>query len=179
VIRRYEHPSPGDVIPVDIKKLGRIPDGGGHRKLGRATGRRNKVRTPSNRRPGYHYLHNAVDDHSRLAYTEILTDETKETGSAFWQRAHAWFQSRGSTIQRGAGEPRLAQSSAVPEGVDAPTIPDAASPDSCSRPGPKANVIRISPERGTPRLPRSQDVKASEGIGGPPAHNALGVEGAL
>ncbi|WP_458112251.1 IS481 family transposase [Arthrobacter sp. R1-13] len=100
VIRRYEHAHPGDLVHVDIKKLGRIPDGGGHRALGRATGIQNRTRTPSNRRPGYHYLHNAVDDHSRLAYTEILTDETKETAAAFWQRANAWFQSRGITIQR-------------------------------------------------------------------------------
>ncbi|MGM9474205.1 IS481 family transposase [Pseudarthrobacter sp. YS3] len=100
VIRRYEHEKPGDLVHVDIKKLGRIPDGGGHRVLGRATGRRNKSRTPSNRRPGYHYLHNAVDDHSRLAYTEILTDETKETAAVFWQRANAWFEAQGITVQR-------------------------------------------------------------------------------
>jgi transposase InsO family protein len=100
VIRRYEHEKPGDLVHVDIKKLGRIPDGGGHRALGRATGRRNKARTPSNRRPGYHYLHNAVDDHSRLAYTEILADETKETAAAFWKRANAWFQAHGITVQR-------------------------------------------------------------------------------
>jgi len=100
VIRRYEHDRPGDLVHVDIKKLGRIPDGGGHRVLSRAAGRRNKAGTPSNRRPGYHYLHNAVDDHSRLAYTEILADETKETAAAFWQRANIWFQAQGITIQR-------------------------------------------------------------------------------
>lgn len=79
VIRRYEHDSPGDLIHVDIKKLGRIPDGGGHRSLARAAGWRNKTGTAPNRRPGYAFLHNAVDDHSLLAYTEILTDEKKET----------------------------------------------------------------------------------------------------
>lgn len=100
VIRRYEHDKPGDLVHVDIKKLGRIPDGGGHRVLGRAPGRRNKARTPSNRRPGYHFLHNAIDDHSRLAYTEILADETKETAAAFWKRANAWFQAHGITVQR-------------------------------------------------------------------------------
>jgi transposase InsO family protein len=100
VIRRYEHDKPGDLVHVDIKKLGRIPDGGGHRVLGRAPGRRNKARTPSNRRPGYHFLHNAIDDHSRLAYTEILADETKETAAAFWKRANAWFQTHGITVQR-------------------------------------------------------------------------------
>lgn len=100
IIRRYEHDKPGDLVHVDIKKLGRIPDGGGHRALGRAAGWQNRTRTASNRRPGYHYLHNAVDDHSRLAYTEILTDETKETAAAFWQRANTWFQARGITVQR-------------------------------------------------------------------------------
>lgn len=60
VVRRYEHAAPGDLVHVDIKKLGRIPDGGGHRVLGRVVGMRNAGRT----RPGYAYLHNAVDDHS-------------------------------------------------------------------------------------------------------------------
>ena len=100
VIRRYEHDSPGDLVHVDIKKLGRIPDGGGHRVVGRTAGWKNKTGTRTNRRPGYHYLHNAVDDHSRLAYTEILTDETKETAAAFWVRANAWFKEHGVTVQR-------------------------------------------------------------------------------
>jgi hypothetical protein len=52
VIRRYEHPHPGDLVHVDIKKLGRIPDGGGHRVLGKAAGSQNKTGTTSNRRPG-------------------------------------------------------------------------------------------------------------------------------
>jgi transposase InsO family protein len=100
VIRRYEHAHPGDLVHVDIKKLGRIPDGGGHRAVGRAAGTRNKTRTASNRRPGYHFIHNAVDDYSRLAYSEVLTDEKKETVAGFWTRANAWFQSRGITVQR-------------------------------------------------------------------------------
>lgn len=100
VIRRYEHEAPGDMIHVDIKKLGRIPDGGGHRVMSRAAGRRNKTKTAANRKPGYAYLHNAVDDHSRLAYTEILTDEKKETAAGFWERANAYFNSVGITVQR-------------------------------------------------------------------------------
>jgi transposase InsO family protein len=99
VIRRYEHHSPGDLVHVDIKKLGRIPDGGGHRSLGRAAGKRNKAGTAANRRPGYAFLHNAVDDHSRLAYTEILADEKKETAAGFWERANAYFKSCGITVQ--------------------------------------------------------------------------------
>ncbi|MEV6624010.1 IS481 family transposase [Amycolatopsis sp. NPDC051106] len=109
VVRRYEHPAPGDLVHVDIKKLGNIPDGGGHKVLGRAVGERNsnahrdpaRPRTLSNRANlGYSYLHNAVDDHSRLAYTEILSDETKETAAAFWIRAQAFFTSCGITVTR-------------------------------------------------------------------------------
>ena len=100
VIRRYEHEGPGDLVHVDIKKLGRIPDGGGHRSQGRAIGNRNKTGSATNRRPGYAFLHNAVDDHSRLAYTEILADEKKETAAGFWERANAYFQSCGITVKR-------------------------------------------------------------------------------
>jgi len=100
VIRRYEHEKPGDMIHVDIKKLGRIPDGGGHRVLNRAAGKRNKTGTAANRRPGYAYLHNAVDDHSRFAYTEILEDEKKETAAGFWERANEAFNAAGITVKR-------------------------------------------------------------------------------
>ena len=100
VIRRYEHEKPGDMIHVDIKKLGRIPDGGGHRVMDRAAGRKNKTGTAANRRPGYAYLHNAVDDHSRFAYTEILEDEKKETAAGFWERANEAFNAAGITVKR-------------------------------------------------------------------------------
>jgi transposase InsO family protein len=104
-IRRYEHPAPGDLIHVDVKKLGNIPDGGGWRIHGRATGNRNKQRTTAtrkNNRPviGYSYLHTALDDHSRLAYIEIHADERKDTAAAFWQRAQAWFTGHGITVRR-------------------------------------------------------------------------------
>ncbi|WP_327241855.1 IS481 family transposase [Streptomyces sp. NBC_01320] len=94
VIRRYERNRPGELVHVDIKKLGNIPDGGGHKVLGRQAGR--KTRSGA----GYRYLHNAVDDHSRLAYSEILADEKKETAVAFWQRAHAFFTEAGITVER-------------------------------------------------------------------------------
>ncbi len=94
VIRRYERDKPGELVHVDIKKLGNIPDGGGHKVLGRQAGRK----TRSN--AGYSYLHTAVDDHSRLAYSEILTDEKKETATGFWQRAHAFFTQYGITVER-------------------------------------------------------------------------------
>ncbi|MFJ7913209.1 IS481 family transposase, partial [Kitasatospora sp. NPDC096204] len=94
VIRRYEHCAPGELVHVDIKKLGNIPDGGGHKALGRQAGRRNRSDV------GYSYLHNAVDDHSRLAYSEILTDERKETATAFWTRANEFFAQAGITVRR-------------------------------------------------------------------------------
>lgn len=93
---RYEHEAPGDLVHVDIKKLGRIPDGGGHRVLGRAQGTKRKKR----QRPGYAYLHHAVDDHSRLAYSEILDDERKETAAGFWTRAHTFFIEHGIVVKR-------------------------------------------------------------------------------
>jgi transposase InsO family protein len=92
--RRYEMKAPGELVHVDIKKLGRIPDGGGHRVLGRQAGARNNKR----RGRGYSYLHHAVDDHSRLAYSEILADERKETAAAFWTRARAFFLASGIEV---------------------------------------------------------------------------------
>jgi Integrase core domain len=94
--RRYEHPVPGDLVHVDIKKLGRIPDGGGHRKLGRTVGNRNNKK----RGRGYAFVHHAVDDHSRLADSEILDDERKETAAAFWGRAQRFFADHGITVKR-------------------------------------------------------------------------------
>ena len=71
-VRRYERERPGELVHVDVKKLGRIPDGGGHKVVGRADGRTNRARHNG---LGYAYLHTALDDHSRLAYTENLPDE--------------------------------------------------------------------------------------------------------
>jgi transposase InsO family protein len=100
-VRRYEHAAPGDLVHVDIKKLGKIPDGGGWRALGRAAGGRNRHKHSPGSSPviGYH-LHTALDDHSRLAYSKLLPDERKETAAAFWHRAAAWFTSCGITVQQ-------------------------------------------------------------------------------
>jgi transposase InsO family protein len=91
---RYEHERPGALVHVDIKKLGRIPDGGGHRLLGRTVGNRNNRKHGR----GYAYLHHALDDHSRLAYSEILADERKETATGFWRRARAFFAAAGIEV---------------------------------------------------------------------------------
>jgi transposase InsO family protein len=97
-IRRYEHDRPGDLVHLDVKKLGRIPAGGGHRIHGRADGVANRRADRSG--GGYDYLHAAVDDHSRLAYVEILGDERAQSCARFWRRAHRWFALHGVTVHR-------------------------------------------------------------------------------
>jgi len=113
-IRRYEHEKPGDLIHIDVKKLGRVPDGGGWRYVGRAEGWRNRIATATARatatplprskygKPliGTCYLHTVIDDHSRVAYVEAHDDETKETAAAVLRNAVAWFADRGVTVQR-------------------------------------------------------------------------------
>jgi hypothetical protein len=93
--RSYVHDAPGDLVHVDIKRLGRIPTGGGWKKTGKVIGARNNKRE----RPGYAFIHHAVDDHSRLAYSEIHADEKKETATGFIQRARAFFAAHGITIK--------------------------------------------------------------------------------
>jgi transposase InsO family protein len=92
---RYEASRPGELVHVDIKKLGRIPDGGGWRKLGMTAGKANKKRKPA----GYSFLHHAIDDHSRLVYSEILSNERKGTAAAFWSRAERFFADAGITVE--------------------------------------------------------------------------------
>ncbi|MFD8888870.1 IS481 family transposase [Streptomyces erythrochromogenes] len=91
VIRRYERDRPGELIHVDVKKLGRIPTGGGHKALGREAGRSKKSGV------GFDYVHSAVDDHSRLAYSEIHPDEKVATCADFLARAAAFFHTQGIT----------------------------------------------------------------------------------
>lgn len=92
---RYERDKPGDLVHVDVKKLGRIPDGGGHRTLGRQAGKRNRRAGV-----GYSFLHSAIDDHSRVVYSEILENEKKETAAGFWERANAFYAGLGITVTR-------------------------------------------------------------------------------
>jgi transposase InsO family protein len=92
---RYDAAAPGDLVHVDIKKLGRIPDGGGWRAHGRGSAQDRAagvIRDRASRKGakgsrGYRFLHHAVDDHSRLAYSEILDDERSQTAAGFWTRA--------------------------------------------------------------------------------------------
>jgi len=97
-IRRMEMSRPGELVHVDIKKLGRIPKGGGWRLHGRSTAYRS---AQVKRNPiGYAYVHSAVDAYSRLAYSEVLNDERGHTAAAFWQRAVGFFADHGITIER-------------------------------------------------------------------------------
>ena len=94
---------PGHMIHVDVKKVGRIPDGGGWRVHGRGSSQAKTVAsaTKAGARAGYVYLHSAVDGYSRLAYTEALSDERASTAIGFMRRARAWFAAHGiSHIQR-------------------------------------------------------------------------------
>lgn len=88
---RYERERPGELVHMDVKKLGKIPDGGGWRAHGRGPGdNRDRKKTI-----GYDFVHSLVDDHSRLAYSEILDDEQGPTCAAFLERAIAYFAGHG------------------------------------------------------------------------------------
>jgi transposase InsO family protein len=90
----YERDRPGSLIHVDVKKLGKIPDGGGWRAHGRGT------RPGRKRRTGYDYVHSAVDDHSRLAFSEIHPDLRGTTCAGFLTRAAEFFASYGITVEQ-------------------------------------------------------------------------------
>ena len=96
-IIRYEREKPGELVHIDVKKLGRI-DGIGHRITGDRTGQSN--RRAAGRGLGWEFLHVAIDDASRLAYTELLRDERKASAIAFTARAIDWFGRHGIKIER-------------------------------------------------------------------------------
>lgn len=95
IIRRYEKKVPGELVHVDIKKMGRIPEGGGWRSWVRE-GRSKRDRS---QQVGYTYLHSMVDDHTRVAYSEFCPDEKANTCIQFVKRARDWFAEHGITIQ--------------------------------------------------------------------------------
>jgi transposase InsO family protein len=92
-IRRYERERPGELLHVDVKKIGRLRDGGGWRVHGRDSLERRRARAGT--RVGYEYVHAAIDDHTRLAYAEIHPDEKTETCAGFLRRAAAHFAALG------------------------------------------------------------------------------------
>ncbi|MBM7806191.1 transposase InsO family protein [Geodermatophilus bullaregiensis] len=91
--RRYERAHPGVLLHIDVNKLGRIPAGGGWRVHGRSE----EVR---GRGLGWDYVHVAVDEHTRLAYAEVLSDQRVVTCAGFLTRAAAWFAARGVIVRR-------------------------------------------------------------------------------
>jgi transposase InsO family protein len=92
---RYERARAGELVHMDVKKIGRIPDGGGWRAHGRGTANSSAHKKA---RIGYDYIHSVVDDHSRFAYSEILPDERGETCAAFFARALETFNARRVSI---------------------------------------------------------------------------------
>ena len=97
VIRRIETFRCGELVHIDVKKLARVPDGGGHKKLGRTTVTKRRAHVS---RAGYTHIHTAIDAYSRLAYSEFAGPENASNCVAFLARAVAWFAERGITIER-------------------------------------------------------------------------------
>jgi transposase InsO family protein len=91
VIRRIHTDRPGELVHVDVKKLGRIPPGGGWRVHGRGNVAHHRV--------GYDYIHSAIDAHSRLAFSEILADEKGRSCAGFWDRAQQFFEAHTITVE--------------------------------------------------------------------------------
>lgn len=89
---RYQHRRPGDLLHLDVKKLGRIGGVVGHRIHGDRRTRR--------RGAGWDYVHVAIDDRTRIAYAEVLRDETAETSTLFLRRALAWYRTLGIRVRR-------------------------------------------------------------------------------
>jgi transposase InsO family protein len=95
LVRRYERARPGELVHIDVKKLGRIPEGGGHRGYGR-----DRRRPTGKRGLGYEFVHSLVDDYSRLAYSEVLADEQGPTCAAFVRPACAFLSQHGVRVER-------------------------------------------------------------------------------
>ena len=97
-VLRYDYLRPGDFLHLDVKKIGRIPDGGGKcfapgfKETGAGPHLRQRV--------GFEYLHTAIGDHSRVAYVEALPDEKAHTTAAFLRRAIAYFKRLGVRTRR-------------------------------------------------------------------------------
>jgi transposase InsO family protein len=91
---RYERDRPGELVHMDVKKLGRIPDGGGWKAHGRRAG---SIARDRSTKVGFDYVHSLIDDHSRLGYSEVLPDERGPTCAAFLARAAAYFAEHGIT----------------------------------------------------------------------------------
>jgi transposase InsO family protein len=100
--QRYERERPGELIHIDVKKLGRIERGAGHRVSGKRRGNPTRTDTAGVRRRqvGWEYVHIAIDDCTRLAYAEVLNDEKATTVVAFLRRAVAFFERHGMAVEQ-------------------------------------------------------------------------------
>ena len=98
VIHRYERSAPGELMHLDIKKVGKIPPGGGWRVHGRGSDRAKRANRSKRRPVGYTHLHVAIDDYSRVAYVEAHDNETTATLVGFWRRAQGWFWSNDMAV---------------------------------------------------------------------------------
>jgi transposase InsO family protein len=97
VIRRIATDRCGELVHIDVKKLAKVPPGGGHKKLGRSTETKRRSHTT---RGGYTHIHTAIDAYSRLAYSEFAGVENTVNCVAFLRRAVTWFAAQGITIER-------------------------------------------------------------------------------
>ena len=95
IVCRYQRERPGELIHVDVKKISGIPNGGGWRIHGRGADDYKRYE-----QTGYRYIHSAIDDRTRLVYSEIHHDEQAVTAAGFWHRAFAWFALHGITCER-------------------------------------------------------------------------------
>ena len=103
--QRYERARPGELLHIDVKKLGRIHEGAGHRFIGhpgqrRAAGSRTDAHGHRRNLVGWEYVHIAIDDATRLAYVEVLPDEKATTAVGFLSRAVSHYAAYGITIER-------------------------------------------------------------------------------
>ena len=163
--RRYERSRPGELIHVDVTKFGNIPDGGGWRFHGRNSAQARRVGAardqaarrgdPSSR--GYAFIHHAVDDHSRLAYSEIHADERKETAVAFINRARAFFAAQIEAA-------KLIQRADFRRWEADPPLPDAPAPDLATDLRPRIDGLNrdllAALSRAVPRLRRDKGAGA-------------------
>jgi transposase InsO family protein len=101
---RYEHSRPGELVHLDIKKLGRIEGGAGKRTRGgiyrHYTPTRNDAAGIRRKTVGWEYVHIAIDDYSRLAYAEVLGDEKASTAAGFLRRATTYYRRHGIRVER-------------------------------------------------------------------------------
>ena len=163
---RYERARPGELIHIDVKKLGRIEGGAGKRVTGGGqhyTGSLTDAAGVRRGKAGWDYVHIAIDDATRLAYAEVLADEKATTAIGFLRRAVAFFARHGITVERAADRQRLAlpldrstRSPAAPwasatcapgPAARRPTAKPSASSAPCSAAGPTARSTRSSAER--------------------------------